>query len=308
MAHTRPAVDVPFDPTQLRTVLCPVDFSNLSGREIDVAIELCQTFRARLILHHNLGGAPPALSKAWEWEGSHHPEERTDVEVEGKMRELLERVPSSVRVEARLTRGPVATSLVCLAEQLPADLLVLGCHGWTTEEHVSVTERLLERCPCPVLTIHEGHCEGRTFRLGRRQVDDPATVLVPTDFSPSAEEAVHSAFVLARKYPIRVHLYHVPESIRIVGARSPGSPGPLEEVQRQLEDLIPLDLLDRVSCHVETGSVSEKIVEFADRLHPDLMIMGRHARGLFRRFTRDTSRDLLHRACCPVWFVAGQPA
>jgi nucleotide-binding universal stress UspA family protein len=32
--------------------------------------------------------------------------------------------------------------------------------------------------------------------------------------------------------------------------------------------------------------------------------MGAHARGLLRRiFTRDTSRELLHKAPCPVWFV-----
>ena len=40
------------------------DFSTLSQRELEVAVELCEIFGARLILHHNLNLAPPAWSKA----------------------------------------------------------------------------------------------------------------------------------------------------------------------------------------------------------------------------------------------------
>ena len=37
----------------IRTVLCSVDFSTATARQVDLAIEICQAFGARLILHHN---------------------------------------------------------------------------------------------------------------------------------------------------------------------------------------------------------------------------------------------------------------
>jgi hypothetical protein len=51
---------------QIRTVLCPIDFSTLDPAEIDVALEVCRTFGARLVLHHNLAGAVPGFSRSWE--------------------------------------------------------------------------------------------------------------------------------------------------------------------------------------------------------------------------------------------------
>jgi hypothetical protein len=34
--------------------------------------------------------------------------------------------------------------------------VVLGSHGWSTQDHASVTERLIDRCSRPVLTFEEG--------------------------------------------------------------------------------------------------------------------------------------------------------
>jgi nucleotide-binding universal stress UspA family protein len=63
-------------------------------------------------------------------------------------------------------------------------------------------------------------------------------------------------------------------------------------------------LTGRVQCHIEAGDPVERIVDFLSEHRPDLAVMGEHARGLLRRYlTRDTAREILHRAPCPVWFV-----
>ena len=51
---------------RVETVLCPIDFSSLSDRELQVAVEICQTFGARLVLHHNLSPGTPSVARAWE--------------------------------------------------------------------------------------------------------------------------------------------------------------------------------------------------------------------------------------------------
>ena len=45
-------------------------------------------------------------------------------------------------------------------------------------------------------------------------------------------------------------------------------------------------------------------MRFTEARRSSFVLMGEHARTFFRRhFTRDTAREVLHRASCPVWFV-----
>jgi len=83
-----------------------------------------------------------------------------------------------------------------------------------------------------------------------------------------------------------------------------GEGDPMEETRHRLEELVPSDLAKRVECHVEVGSPADGIMLEAKKLDAELIVMGEHARSFFRRFfTHDTSREMLHRARCPVWFV-----
>ncbi len=303
---------------QIKTVLCPIDFSTLSDFELSLALEVCETFGARLVLHHNLAAADAGLHKAWEWEMTHHGEmaagqhkEMTEPAAREHLAKILNGIPPEIRAEARISRGPMGLVLLNLIEDLSADLVLLGSHGWSSDEHTSLSERIIESAPCPVLAIQEGR--GDTHALSLHPADGvPATkALVPTDFSDSASQAVAYALELARCSPLEVHLLHVHSGrkAQVVPldpiAESPARPdGAIELAAQKLEELVPSDLADRVACHVEIGSPAEEIMAEAGKLGAELIVMGEHARSFFRRFfTRDTSRELLHRARCPVWFV-----
>ena len=282
--------------TSIETILCPVDFSTLSNRELEVAVELCQAFDARLVLHHNLQLAPPGLSKAWEWEETHPPAEGAEGEAHRHMDELLGRIPEAVRAEAVVSHGLVVPVLLHLVRQLPAQLMVLGSHGWSSEDHASVAERIVESCPCPVVTISQGGDTAQGFRLRSVEGYDLARVLVPTDFSKTAGEAMSYAFDLARSLPVRLHLLHVS-----------GKEGEdaLEAARRQLRELVPADLAERTEVSASPGPVVDALLASTKEIDPRLIVMGRHARGLLRRFfTHDHAREMLHQANCPVLFAA----
>lgn len=282
---------------QIRTVLCPVDFSSLSSRELDVAVELCEAFEARLVLHHNLSLAPPAWSKAWEWEETHPPEEGVEATTDRRMKELLARIPDTVRAEAVVSHGLVVPVLLHLVAELPAELVVLGSHGWSSEDHASVAERIIESCPCPVLTIRDSSEAPAPFRLRTVEGYDLARVLVPTDFSKAGDEAVRYAFDLARTLPVRVHLLHVASGTEDEIA--------VETRRRKLLDMVPGDLAVRTDCTVKAGPVADELLRFARETDPRLIVMGRHAQGLLARlFTRDHAQEMLHQASCPVLFAA----
>jgi nucleotide-binding universal stress UspA family protein len=197
-----------------------------------------------------------------------------------------------------------------LAARLPADLVVLGCHGGGDEEHASLTEELIQRCECPLLVIHGGDGRRRTLALGPSAGEPPLTVLVPTDLSDAAAAVVEDAYRLARRLPMRLHLLHVVAGRQplMVPVDSLGyetyKEATAQDARARLEEMVPADLADRVEVRVVYGDAGEEIVREAAALAPDLIVMGQHARGMVRRFlTRDTSRHVLHRAACPVWFV-----
>jgi len=296
---------------RIQTVLCPIDFSTLSDYELELAVEVCRTFGARLVLHHNLEAAGPGFAKAWEWEGAHQAEELPEDVAREKMGETLARLPEDLPVEARISRGPVGLVLLYLIDEIEAELVILGSHGWSSEEHASLSERVIESAPCPVLTFQEGRAEGHAFRLRKAEGEEPPAVLVPTDFSEAAGAAVAHAFELARRAPVALHLLHVestrkPQMVPVdhTGETVERLEGAVEVARERLGKLVPADLAGRVDRHVAVGSVGDEIMAAVERLDAELIVMGEHAPGFFRHyFTHDTAREMLHRARCPVWYV-----
>lgn len=303
--------------TPIRTILCPVDLSPLSRAEVALAAELARALGAGLVLQHNLSATGPGLAKAWEWKGSHRGADAVGPAEEG-MRALLGAVPEGVEARSVITAGPLAIGVERMAEELPADLIVLGCHGGTTDDHSSLTEVLLHYCDCPILTVHEGCTVRRAPRLdlspGR-----PLRFLVPSDLSPGGTAAVRYALGLAAGLPapggVTVHLLHVVEARRgplrsLFGRRDTRGPvaevraRALSEAEARLREVVPDGMAERVVVRVETGEPEEAILRAAEELSPDLVVMGEHTRAALRRlFTRDVSQGVLHAAPCPVWFV-----
>lgn len=282
--------------SQIKTVLCPIDFSDVSQQELRLAVDVCQAFSARLVLHHNVSAVSPGLTRAWEWNELHRADQVSSAAAEDRMRRILADVPKTVTAQAMVSSGPLGTILLELAKQLPADLLVLGGHGWSTPDHASVSERIIDQSPCAVLTIREGKEAASSFRLRSADEHKPVRVVVPTDFSASAQCAVDYAFGLARRAPLHLHLLHV------LPARSSEARSALTACT--LDDLVPADLVERTYCHAEPGDPIDLILNLSWRIGASFIVMGEHARGFIRHFfTRDTSRQMLHRASCPVWFV-----
>jgi nucleotide-binding universal stress UspA family protein len=65
---------------------------------------------------------------------------------------------AGVLVETHLEDGSPAEVITALAESVPADLIVMGMHGWSGIPHLvlgSVAERVIRTAPCPVMTVRE---------------------------------------------------------------------------------------------------------------------------------------------------------
>lgn len=224
----------------------------------------------------------------------------SETAAEHRLQQVLDRVPF-LEAKAIMTHGQAAPAILTVQREVGADLLLLGTHGATTDDHTSVTDRVIAESHCPVLALHESAID-RAMLLP--DTEKPWIVLVPTDFSRQSLAAVEYAVDLAATWPMRLHLLHVVESEPSFVEE------PFEEaLYLRLRALLPAESRSSARCHVRFGEPSVAIADAAWALRADAIVMGGHARGLLRRFlTSDTSHGVLHRADCPVWYVPGTRA
>jgi len=282
---------------EIRTVLCPVDFTSATPRQVGLATALARTFGARLVLHHNLTSLAPGAGVGWMWNADHPPE--SPAVVERKLQALLEEVGQQVPVEARMTSGQVSDTVNAMSDSVDADLVVLSTHETSADDHTSITEEVLARGRRSILVLHdtssEGHVPSFALASGERHV-----ALVPTALAPDSPAPLQVAFDLARRLPLSLHLLHF---VQDGGRRATGAAAH-HDVEERLRALVPDDLAPSVTCRVEAGDPVTGILRAAAALPAACIVMGEHTRAPLRRwFSRDTSRAVLHQAPCPVWYV-----
>lgn len=279
----------------VRTVLCPVDFSVATPRQIELTVDICRAFGARLVLHHNVFEVPTGSGVSWMW-AAHRDSERA---AEQKLLELVQRVPEGTPADIRLTHGPVGDTVLSVGRAVEADLVVLSTRGATSEVDGSVTERVLERATLPVFAIHQTLHSGSMPRFASASTERQA-LLVPTDLTSASQRVLDVAFELARRFSFDLHLLHV------VPGRVDGKAA--EEARSQMAATLPPDLPQTPQMHVESGQPAQVIARVAGQLSAACIVMGEHARTPLRHWLRpDTAKGVLHSAPCPIWYVPGPP-
>jgi nucleotide-binding universal stress UspA family protein len=141
---------------------------------------------------------------------------------------------------------------------------------------------------------------------------DHLKVLVAVDFSDTSRRALAWAFDYALRAPCEIHLVHVIEtraSELIPGRGNERITNDLwivnQEATTELERMVP-DTDDRkrigpIYKHVAQGRPANEIVDVADRISADLIVVGTHGRtGLARLFMGSVAEHTVRHAKCPV--------
>lgn len=146
-----------------KTILCPVDFSESCERVLEVAAHVAAGEGARVTLLHVTdahGGLSDAARVVPEGGGApvgmaRYARESALAELDRCARPLRDK---GLTVESAFASGPVAPAILRAAEELGADLVVMGTHGRTGLAHVvlgSVAERVMRGARVPVLTVRQ---------------------------------------------------------------------------------------------------------------------------------------------------------
>lgn len=148
----------------IRKILVPTDFSDNAAQALDAAVDLARRYEATLLLLHVyqppvyafpdgivLAGSKVLLSMA-------DASDRGLAEAKAQAEQLGAR---GVSVQSAL--GTPFADIIRVAREEDADLIVMGTHGRTGLAHAllgSVTEKVVRKAPCPVLTVRR---LGQTF-------------------------------------------------------------------------------------------------------------------------------------------------
>jgi len=140
----------------IKRILVPLDFSDQADEILAWASHLAEEHRSSLILMH----AYHLPVEFQQMEGAYLPAEFwTQVKTEAQ--KSLERHAAKLRargleVEVEVVEGYPATAIEEAVTRKNVDLVVIGTHGNTGLKHLllgSVAERVVQKVPCPVLTV-----------------------------------------------------------------------------------------------------------------------------------------------------------
>jgi nucleotide-binding universal stress UspA family protein len=276
----------------LQNIVVATDFSPSSETALLFALGMARRNNAKVWITHVVGDIfltketqQRALDDAWR-EGHR---QMTEHFIAGR----LDGIANQLVVD----QGSVADVLVRIVEQHHADLLVIGTRGRSRIGKLflgSNAESIFRQAPCPVLTV------GPRVAPSVVKPEGPRKILFCTGFSKHSMAAGATAIRLAQRQQADLILLHV---------GSEQVPGSHEEYARHAEEkmakVVPPDSgLPSVTSLVRFGLAPQKILEVANELQPDLIVMGvRQPESFARRLRWATAYEVVSNAPCPVLTV-----
>jgi nucleotide-binding universal stress UspA family protein len=276
MSTAAAAVDI-----QLKSVLIATDFSEASRKPLYHALALARHYGSKFHLAHVVSAlgfrlaGPDAIAAATDavWRDALHLE--NDLVQNGAL--------SGLRHDVIIRQGNVWEELEKVIQQEQVDLTVVGTHGRRGLGKLvlgSVAEQIFRHADCLVLTVGPGSCQESPVE-GSRAV---RPFLFATDFGKASLHALPYAISFANHFGAKLVLLHVVPMVALPAGPQWCTAGDVMQMRenarmaglRRLEELVPLDamLTVRPEFVVEFGPPSEKILQAADALKADTIIMG----------------------------------
>ena len=204
---------------------------------------------------------------------------------------------SGMEVETRVMTGPPADAIQGLAREAGVDVICLGSEGKSAVDFLfsgSVSESVFTSGRARTMVVRYGLLES---------VEDPSEVgrdfakrlVVPTDFSESAERAWLSAFDRPAEAIGEVHA--------IVAMAPEASPPERERALAELARLkgVAAEHGVQATTSLRHGSPLQVILGYLSEVKATGVITGQRGRGTLRRMVLgSTSLSLLREAQCPV--------
>ena len=141
----------------MKTILVPIDFSDITSGLLDQASTLAQPLGARLLLLHVL--TPPVIMTAYGL-GNAEISDQIRVEKERAQKALDNHAAAlrekGVQVSQQIRQGGTVESILEVADEQSVDFILLGSHGHGAVYDIlvgSTARGVLRQATCPVVVV-----------------------------------------------------------------------------------------------------------------------------------------------------------
>jgi nucleotide-binding universal stress UspA family protein len=290
---------------EISRILCPVDFSEFSHHAFDHALAIATWYEATVTV---LYVVPRAVAPLVTPDAPLYPPivfSPEDIEqFRREAEEFVATETAGVQVTTIAREGSAVGEIVDMAASLPADLITMGTHGRSGFDRLmmgSVTERVLRRAPCPVLTVPR-----RATEVSRAPVVF-TRIVCGVDFSPCSMKGLTYAVALAEEADAELVVVHVLEHHVLAPTPMPATalPSDASVKQARLEQLraaIPGEARTyaRIQEMVLTGKPYREILRFAEERRAELIVIGAHGGDIGALAFGSTTNQVVRQAPCPV--------
>jgi nucleotide-binding universal stress UspA family protein len=292
-----------------RSILIATDFSEACEKALRYSLALARFYESTFCLAHvvsSLGltmagpGAIAACEEAAVREAAH-------------LEDSLIQTGALTGIQHKfiVRQGELWPELREVIRKESADLLVVGTHGRHGIAKLffgSIAEQIFRQADCPVLTLGP-HTDDRPW-FGTSSTH--RTFLFATDFGPASLHGLPQAIAAANQFGAKLaYLSIIPAAPSSTGEaltdwQEDARMRTLQRLAELAQDTEP-DTKPQVYAEFKSARpVSEKILETADKLRADLIIMGLHDSahtGIVSHLDLATTYDVVCQAGSPVLTV-----
>lgn len=220
-------------------------------------------------------------------------------EAEHDANRILNDIVVSVRTkgivcDVIVRHGSPAEIVPKLVKTTGASRLILGTHGRRSLKKLvlgSVANLILHRVDIPVCTIGPHVASESCGELKR--------ILHPTSLEEGDEQSARIALEIAQYYRAEITLLHVlPREIEHKYESSQLQQWTRSEIERLIPGEAGLWITSTIQ--VEMGMVVERILNVAEIMHADLIVLGTGDNTSFWPIKNDTAYEIIAQAKCPV--------
>ncbi len=262
----------------IKKILLPVDFPNTSLEVVHQAATLARYFHSEIVMLHvvtaqsHAAGVPDDGPEFAAWDVLAEITKRA----QKNSSQSLELELDGLAIRSALVKGDPARTIVQMAQEENADLIMMPSHGFTFNRFLlgSVTARILGRTECPVWTsAHVASSPVEEFAI--------RNILCAVDLGPRSDGVVSWAAQMAAEFGADLTLAHVTAGVELWG------PGGNYVSARWKEALV--------------SDAARRLAELQQELDikADVFIGSGHAPKVLNEVARQTKADLLVTMCYP---------
>jgi nucleotide-binding universal stress UspA family protein len=301
---------------ELRHILCPFDFSEVSSHALDQAAVLARQSGARLtVLHVFLSVMPTTGLNALDTVTAQVIEPQDLQELRDRVTiACRSAIEAGVAVDIVIVGGAPVPTILEHAASNGVDLIVMGTHGASGFQHLmlgSVTEKVLRKATCLVLTVPPRVQAGPAVSFRH--------AMCAVDFSDCSRQAVRAAANMIEGTGTTLTLLHVMEwpwhepPVPGMEGVPPSQVQALLEYRRYLETsaieglksiAAPIAPNREVATAVRFGKPYLELLDAAREGGADLIVLGVRGRSAVDiGFFGSTTNHVVRSATCPVLTV-----